>query len=299
MKNINSNQKNSEIIALRFVAPALLVTAGVILIPFLYNLIVSFSDMNLVTFYRWSMIGFTNYSDILSDTGFWYLLFKTVLWTMLNLLIIVFGGVFFAVLLNQQIPGSTFFKILFILPWAVPQYLTALVWKGIFNYDSGSVNIFLQKINLEPVLWLGSEWGSFWATLITNVWLSLPFMIVVVLAGLQTIPKNLYEAAELDGAGFWFMFRKITLPMLKPVLIPAIILSGIWTFNNLNIIWLLTDGGFPSDQSHILVSWVYKAGLSSFRIGYAAAYGIIIMIVLVFFSWLYIKKSKTLEMIFD
>ncbi|MBN8704356.1 MAG: sugar ABC transporter permease [Bacteroidetes bacterium] len=299
MKNHHPIQIKSEKVAIWFVAPALIVTSAVILIPFLYNLVISFSDMNLVTFYRWNMIGFTNYSDILFDSGFWYLLFKTVLWTGLNLFVLVSGGIFLAVLLNQKIPGSIFFKILFILPWVVPQYLTALVWKGIFNYESGSVNTFLLKLNLDPVMWLGSEWGSFWATLVTNVWLSLPFMIVVVLAGLQTIPKNLYEAAELDGAGFWFMFRRITLPLLKPVLIPAIILSGIWTFNNLNVIWLVTDGGFPSDQSHILVSWVYKAGLSSFRIGYAAAYGIIIMLVLLFFSWQYIKKSKTLETIFE
>ncbi|MCA0446780.1 MAG: sugar ABC transporter permease [Bacteroidetes bacterium] len=299
MKKLNYSPGRTENEAWRFVAPALLVTLAVILIPFLYNIIISFSDMNLSTFYRWKMLGFTNYFDIFSDSFFWYLLLKTLLWTSINLVILVTAGILLAVLLNEKLPGSAFFKILFILPWAVPQYLTALVWKGIFNYETGPVNLFLGKLGIEPVMWLGSEWGAFWATLVTNVWLGLPFFIVVVLAGLQTIPRNLYEAAELDGAGFWFLFRKVTLPLLKPVLVPAIMLSGIWTFNNLNVIWLVTDGGYPSDQTHILVSWVYKAGLSYFRIGYAAAYGIIIMLVLLFFSWQYIYKSKTLENVFE
>lgn len=292
-KNLQSGRTESE--AWKFVVPALFVTLFVILIPFLYNVIISFSDMNLGKFYRWEMIGFTNYSDILSDSLFWYLLAKTMIWTGLNLFLLITIGVLVAILLNQKLPGSAFFKILFILPWAVPQYLSALVWKGIFNYETGPVNVLLAKFGFEPVLWLGSEWGAFWATLVTNVWLSLPFIIIVVLAGLQTIPRNLYEAAELDGAGFWFLFRKVTLPLLKPVLVPALLLSGIWTFNNLNVIWLVTDAGYPSDQTHILVSWVYKAGLGYFRIGYAAAYGIIIMLVLLFFSWQYIGKSKTLE----
>jgi arabinogalactan oligomer/maltooligosaccharide transport system permease protein len=136
------------------------------------------------------------------------------------------------------------------------------------------------------------------ACLITNIWLGFPFMMIVALGGLQSIPDALYEAAEIDGASWYDKLRHITIPLLKPVMIPAITLGTIWTFNNFNVVWLVSNGGEPSDQTHILVSWVYKVGLNYFRIGYASTFSLIIFAMLLVFSWNFIKKTKATQSIY-
>jgi arabinogalactan oligomer/maltooligosaccharide transport system permease protein len=123
-------------------------------------------------------------------------------------------------------------------------------------------------------------------------------MMIIALGGLQSIPVTLYEAADIDGASRTQKFRNITLPLLKPVMIPAITLGVIWTFNNFNVIWLVSNGGEPSDKTHILVSWVYEAGLNYFRMGYAAAFSMIIFILLLLFSWRFIKLTKATESVY-
>jgi arabinogalactan oligomer/maltooligosaccharide transport system permease protein len=148
------------------------------------------------------------------------------------------------------------------------------------------------------VQWLNSEWGAFSAALITNIWLGFPFMMIVALGGLQSIPDALYEAADIDGASWYDKLVNITIPLLKPVMIPAITLGTIWTFNNFNVVWLVSNGGEPSDQTHILVSWVYKVGLNYFRIGYAAAFSLIIFAMLFAFGWNFIHKTKATQSVY-
>ncbi len=136
------------------------------------------------------------------------------------------------------------------------------------------------------------------ACILTNVWLGFPFMMVIALGGLQSIPQELYEAAEVDGASPFQRLRKITLPMLKPVMIPAITLGVIWTFNNLNVVWLVSNGGEPSDKTHILVSYVYKAAFNLYRYGYAAALSMIIFFILLLFGINFIKRTRATEGIY-
>jgi tetratricopeptide (TPR) repeat protein len=132
-----------------------------------------------------------------------------------------------------------------------------------FNYEYGSINLMLvQFLNMSPVEWLRSPTEAFIACIITNVWLGVPFMMVVALGALQSIPHELYEAADLDGASWLHKVKNITIPLIRPVMIPAITLGVVWTFNNLNIVWLVTNTGEPSDQTHILVSFVYKAAFN-------------------------------------
>jgi arabinogalactan oligomer/maltooligosaccharide transport system permease protein len=123
-------------------------------------------------------------------------------------------------------------------------------------------------------------------------------MMIIALGGLQSIPKSLYEAAEIDGASRWMQFKNITLPLLKPVMVPAITLGVIWTFNNFNVVWLVSNGGEPADTTHILVSWVYKAGFTYFRMGYAAAFSMIIFGMLLIFSWKFINRTKATENVY-
>ncbi|MDW7681421.1 MAG: sugar ABC transporter permease, partial [bacterium] len=124
------------------------------------------------------------------------------------------------------------------------------------------------------------------------------FMMIIALGGLQSIPDELYEAAEIDGASWLHKLKNITIPLLKPVMIPAITLGIIWTFNNFNIVWLVSNGGEPADTTHILVSWVYKSGFRYFRMGYAAAFSMIIFGILLIFSWNFIKRTKATEAVY-
>ncbi len=296
---MNQMEHRTNRLAYMYVAPALLIMSFVVLYPFIYNLIISFSNMNLSHFRDWKLIGLTNYINVLTgDRQFWYFLWKTILWTGINLFFHVGIGVGLAMILNKNIKGKSIFRLLLVLPWAVPQYITALTWRGMFNSEYGSVNLLLDALFGWQVPWLSTEWGAFFACVITNVWLGFPFMMIIALGGLQSIPLELYEAADIDGATWWQKFRNITVPLLKPVMVPAITLGMIWTFNNFNVVWLVSNAGEPQDMTHILVSWVYKAGFSYFRMGYAAAFSFIIFGILLFLGWNYIKRTQATESVY-
>ncbi len=265
--------------------PAFIGIFAVIIYPFFYNIAISFSNFSLRTFQDWSIIGVRNYIDALTDARIYALFGKTIIWTVVNVFFHVTIGVFLAVIINQTMPVKGFWRTLFIIPWAVPQYITALTWRGMFNQEYGPINIFLQKyLHLSPVQWLSQPFTAFAACILTNVWLGFPFMMIVALGGLQSIPHSLYEAAFLDRANAWQRFKHITLPLLMPVMVPAALLGCIWTFNNLNIVWLVSNAGEPGDQTHILVSYVYKAAFNLYRYGYAAAVSVLIFLILVLWS---------------
>jgi len=162
-----------------------------------------------------------------------------------------------------------------------------------YNYEYGAINLILtQYLNLPAVEWLRSPTEAFIAVIITNIWLGFPFMMVIALGGLQSISNEFYEAADIDGASAWQKFKNITVPLLKPVMIPAVTLGIIWTFNNINVIWLVTNGGEPADQTHILVSYVYRAAFGLYRYGYAAALSMVIFFILLIFSLTFMKRSQ-------
>lgn len=292
-QNVNHNR-----LAYLYVAPAIIIMSLVVIYPFIYNLIVSFSNMSLSHFRDWRITGIGNYLLVLSEKSFWYFLFKNILWTVINLIFHVGIGVFLALILNKDLRGKTVYRTLLILPWAVPQYITALTWRGMFNSEYGAINLLLEQVVGVQIPWLSTEWGAFSACLIANIWLGFPFMMIIALGGLQSIPDELYEAADIDGASSWLKFRNITMPLLKPVMVPAITLGVIWTFNNFNIVWLISNGGEPSDTTHILVSWVYKSAFTYFRMGYAAAFSMIIFAILFIFSWRFIKSTRVTENVY-
>ena len=292
-QNVNHNR-----LAYLYIAPAIIIMSLVVIYPFIYNLIVSFSNMSLSHFRDWRITGIGNYLLVLSEKSFWYFLFKNILWTVINLIFHVGIGVFLALILNKDLRGKTVYRTLLILPWAVPQYITALTWRGMFNSEYGAINLLLEQVVGVQIPWLSTEWGAFSACLIANIWLGFPFMMIIALGGLQSIPDELYEAADIDGASSWLKFRNITMPLLKPVMVPAITLGVIWTFNNFNIVWLISNGGEPSDTTHILVSWVYKSAFTYFRMGYAAAFSMIIFAILFIFSWRFIKSTRVTENVY-
>jgi len=279
------------------VAPAFVILFGVVIYPFFYNVIISLSNMNLRHIRDWRIIGFDQYVKVFTEPShpdFYMVFLKTVIWTGVNLLFHVVIGVALALVLNQkEIRGKAVFRAILVLPWAVPQLIVALTWRGMFNYEYGAINLMLtQWFGLPGVEWLRRPLEAFLAVILTNVWLGFPFMMVIALGALQSIPHELYEAADIDGASWFHKLKNITIPLIRPVMVPAMTLGTIWTFNNLNIVWLVSNAGEPSDQTHLLVSFVYKAAFNFYRYGYGAALSMVIFFILLAFSLTFMRKTK-------
>jgi arabinogalactan oligomer/maltooligosaccharide transport system permease protein len=272
----------------------------VVFYPFIYNVIISMSNMNLRHIKDWEIVGLRQYVKVFTEPtqpDFYMVFVKTIIWTVVNVTFHVVLGVFLALLVNQKdVKLKPIWRTLLILPWAIPQYIVALTWRGMFNYEYGSINLIITKyLYLPAVEWLKSPTEAFIACILTNIWLGFPFMMVIALGALQSIPHELYEAADIDGASWWHKLLRITLPLIRPVMIPAITLGTVWTFNNLNIVWLVSNAGEPSDQTHILVSFVYKAAFNLYRYGYAAALSMVIFALLLAFSLFFMRKTKATQ----
>jgi arabinogalactan oligomer / maltooligosaccharide transport system permease protein len=288
--------------AYAYTAPAMIGMIVLVFFPFLYGITLSFTGSSLYNSDKpitQTWVGVRNYLEILGDfriikhtpggivpnyANFYYTFFFTVIWTVSNVAIGVTVGLLLALILNSKgLALRPIYRVLLIFPWAMPNYITALIWKGMFHQQFGVINQVIQLFGGNPVSWFEKPFTSFVTALATNGWLSFPFMMVVSLGALQSIPADLYEAARVDGAKRWQQFRFITLPSLKPALIPAIILSVVWTFNMFNIIYLVT-GGQPAGSTEILITQAYKIAFEQYRYGYAAAYSTVIFAILLIYG---------------
>jgi arabinogalactan oligomer/maltooligosaccharide transport system permease protein len=251
---------------------------------------------------EYSFVGLANFTDILTSRGyriseplsFYFTLAVTLGWTFVNVALHVSIGLFLAILLkNPLLKLKAFYRVVLIIPWAVPNYITALMWKGMFHRQFGAMNALLKMFGIEPISWFTHFSTSFAANVITNTWLGFPFMMVVSLGALQSIPDDLYEAAEVDGASKWVQFKRITVPLLRPALLPAVILGSVWSFNMFNIIYLVS-GGEPGGATDILVSEAFRwAFQRNEQYGFAAAYSVLIFVVL--FGWSQVTKRLSAE----
>ncbi|GGO89585.1 ABC transporter permease [Nocardioides phosphati] len=245
---------------------------------------------------RWHWVGLHNYTDLLTgERGhFWLLLENTIVWTLACVLLHYLIGLGLAVLLNRNFRGRSLYRVLLIVPWAVPAFVSAFAWKFLFNPKFGLINSVLVHLGLDPVEWFNHRWTAMFAAVVTNVWLGVPFMMVAILGGLQSIPAELYEAAEMDGTSPWQRFRHVTVPGLRPVSSTVILLGTIWTFNMFPIIYFVT-GGQPAGETEILVTGSYRAAFEGLRnYSLAATYGVVILALLVVYAAAYrrVLKSK-------
>ena len=234
-------------------------------------------------------VGLDNYVDILTGAqgSFWLQFTNTVVWTLACVVFHYGLGMGLAVMLNRRFRGRTFYRIALILPWAVPSFVAAFSWRFIFDERFGVVNAVLRAVGLEPVAWFEQRWTSLFTAIVANIWLGVPFMMVAILGGLQSINADLYEAAEIDGASPWQRFVNITLPGLRPVSSTVILLGTIWTFNMFPIIYFVTRGE-PAGQTEILVTGAYRAAFQGIRdYSLAATYGVLILSILVVYAGVY------------
>ncbi len=303
-------------VAYSYVLPAMFGMILLVFFPFVYGIILSFTDQTIYNSNAplteiW--VGFKNYVSILTDfkvartaadgalvfnyQNFYWTLWVTIAWTVTNVTYGVVVGLVLALILNTKgLALKPAYRVLLILPWAMPNYITALIWQGMFHQQFGVVNQVVQVFGMEPVSWFQTPATSFFTAWATNGWLSFPFMMVISLGALQSIPSDLYEAARVDGATRWQQFRSITLPSLKPALVPAVILSVVWTFNMFNIIFLVTAGQ-PAGSTEILVTQSYKFAFEKYQYGYAAAYSTVIFGILLIYGVFQNRMTRGTEAI--
>ncbi|HCW03242.1 MAG TPA: sugar ABC transporter permease [Clostridium sp.] len=278
-----------------FLLPTFLVMTLVVAYPLIFEFVLSFKRVVLQNLrsWDWPNVGFDNYKRIFREPIFYKVLGNTVLWTVINVSCHVFFGMGLALLLNRKLPFKALIRLILILPWAMPEYIVALTWKGLFNEEFGTINVVLKTLFGSDAMipWLSDPKYVFIASIITNVWLGIPFIMMVCLGGLQSIDKEYYEAAEVDGASNWQKLKNITLPLLKPVMTPAIILGTVWTFNKVNIIYIMA-GNNVSDDAHILVTYAMKKAFNNYNYSYSAAFAVIIFLILALFSSTFIKAQK-------
>ena len=288
------------------IAPAFVGLIGLIIYPLLWELNVSFTNMSLRNLRDPGFLGLTqdmflgvdNYvrvftAPVLQQATFFQVLWQTVLWTVLNVTFHVLGGLGLALLLHRQMRGKGIYRALIVLPWATPQIVALAVWRTELHSEFGMVNQLLANIGIDGPGWLIDPFWNFFAMVMVNVWLGIPFMMVILLGGLQSIPSDLYEAAEIDGASSRQSFRHITLPLLAPVLTPAIILGVVWTFNNFNVPFVINQNEL--ETSDTLVTGLFRAAFQYNRYGFAGAYAFVIFAILLLFVIFYVRRSGALK----
>lgn len=285
-------------------APAFVSVAALIIFPFIFQLRLAFANLNMYTVDGWlngsglEWVGMRNFVNVftkspLQTASFFKLFVRTILWTLINIIFHVGFGLGLAMLLNR-IHGkmAAVYRTILIIPWAMPQVVAVLAWRGEFHPQFGVVNHLLTTFGFEAINWWSDPIPIFVSCCIVNIWLGIPFMMIVFLGGLQSIPKSYYEAAAMDGASAWKQFKEITLPLLQPVVVPSVTLGTIWTFNNINVIYLMTgqDGG--NEYADILVSALYKSAFTYSRFSFSAAFAVVIFAILLLMTLGWIKLSS-------
>ncbi len=277
-KKISRAKQKSMLTPYGFVSPASLTILILVVYPILYGIYISFFDTNLVN--KWKFVGLRYYLQALTDASFLHSLEKTMIFTVAVVAGHFVLGFIFASVLNMNIRFRTIFRGILILPWLFPDVVIAYLFKWILNTQGGSVNELLLHIGLisEPVGWLSTSATAFPCVILVSIWKGYPLVMVQILAGIQTISTDMYEAAEIDGANMWQRFRYITLPALKPILTTILILDTVWVFKQFTMIWLMTSGG-PGSTTMVSAIEIYKNAFSYFKYGLASAQSVYILVI--------------------
>ncbi|MFD3873551.1 carbohydrate ABC transporter permease [Streptomyces sp. NPDC058623] len=285
------------------IAPVVLVLGVIIGWPLVRGIYLSLTDANERNVARtigvrhieatYEFVGLDNYVAVLGDPVFLQRLVWTVVWTVACVSITFALGLGLANMLNRQFRGRAAYRMALILPWAVPGFVSVFAWRFLFNRDNGILNKVLDGGGIAAIPWLDDPTWAKFSVIAVNVWLGVPFMMVALLGGLQSIPGELYEAAEMDGASAWQRFRHITLPGLRAVSMTVILLSTIWTFNMFPVIFLLTRGG-PGDSTEILVTQAFREAFVASPRDFAgsATWGVLILALLMIFALVYRRSLR-------
>jgi multiple sugar transport system permease protein len=288
---------NDNWLGVVLILPAALLMGAVILYPLLLNLIMSFQKILMMRPYLGTpFVGFENYRNIFKDTTFWRSTLNSFRWTFSTVALQALLGLVTAALLNQPIKRRGIFRGIMLIPWITPGVVAALTWRWMYDGQFGIINHILVSLSIleKPVVWLGNFKTAMPAIIAEHAWKNFPFVAVMLLASMQTISEDLYEAAEIDGANAWQKFIHITMAEIRPTFTLTILLSTIWAFNSFDTIWILTEGG-PSGATDTLTTYVYKATFQAFNLGKAASIAVFMFMTLFLFVVLYARVNQGAE----
>ncbi|MDN0196754.1 sugar ABC transporter permease [Streptomyces sp. S.PNR 29] len=278
-----------------FLTPVTLYLALFYAYPLYRNLDLSLRNYTVRSFVQGNapFTGLKNYETVFQDPTFGPALTHTVVFTAVCLFFQYVIGLALAVFFNQHFRLSATLRALFLVPWLLPLIVSASTWSWMLNSDSGVVNAALHAVGIGPVNWLTSPSWSLTSVIIANIWIGVPFNLVVLYSGLQSIPSTLYEAAALDGANTWQRFTRITFPLLRPVSAITLLLGLVYTLKVFDIIWIMTKGG-PADSSTTFATWSYRLGFGNLlpAFGPGAAVGNLLVVAALVFGLVYLRVQR-------
>ena len=278
--------------------PALILIAVVVVFPIGYTGYISLTNMNLYHWNDYKVIGLDNYVRALlkADSGFFQALIITVIWTVLNMVIQVVLAYFIALGLNTEgLKGKRIYKTLLMFPWAMPAYVSILLWRvGIYNTEFGLLNKVRVFFGLTKENFLSTNTSAFISCMVLNLWLALPFMIMMIDGALQSVDKSYYESAELDGAGFWTKNIHITIPAIKGIIAPSVVMTTFTTFKQFDIVYLLSmqKGSYSGSTLQTVITYAHQNAFVSNNYGLSSAVSIIIFFLIMIFSVATNKQLK-------
>lgn len=296
-----SKKEKNTLMAYAWSWPSLVLILLIVVFPILYTGYISLTNMNVYHWTNYEFIGLDNYKEALFvlDNGFIKAFLVTIVWTVVNMVLQLVIAFVLASLLNiRRLKLRNVYKTLLIFPWAMPGYVSILLWKtGMFNSQFGLLNQWLANMGKEPVRWLNSDGMAFACCTVVNLWLALPFMITIIDGALQSIDKSFYESARLDGATWWERTVYITVPMIRSIIAPSVVITIFTTFKQFDVIYLLTQqvGSKTGADIHTIMTYAYEKAFITNNYGYSSAISIIIFVILIIFSVITNIKPKNEE----
>ncbi len=270
-------------------APTLVIILCVAIYP-IVNVVWLSLHRKMLIFNISEFVGLGNYAHLLGDARFWNSLFNTFYFTVVSVSLELVFGLLIALAIHRAFPGRGMIRAVVLIPWIIPTVVSAKMWQWIYNPDFGIMNFLLRECGLisENVNWLGNKYLAIHAVILTDVWKTTPFMALLLLAGLQVIPEDLYRAAMVDGASAWRRFWHITLPLLRPAILIALLFRTLDAFRVFDTVYVLTGGG-PGNTTETLSVYAYKLMFQTLQFGYGSTVSVVTFLCVMSISVLYIK----------
>jgi multiple sugar transport system permease protein len=281
-----------SVIGYVFLVPSFVFLIAILAYPLALGIRMAFYDKSLI-YPISNFIGFGNFEELFTDPTFWMAFGNTVKWTAAITVVSILLGLVLALILNQSFVGRGVVRAIWLLPWAIPTIVASLCWKWMYDPTIGVLNYLFLKFGIieKPLLYITSRSTAMASVVVVAAWKSYPFTMLALLAGLQSIPQELHEAGQVDGASALQRFRYITLPLLMPVIGILTILQFIWNFNHFDIVYQLTQGG-PGDATMLLSTYVYMVAFGATRLGYGSAIAVVMLVMLMLFTAIYLRLYK-------
>ena len=276
-----------------YVMPVLILLLIMYGYPLIKSIIMSLQDYKLTSSGSAPFNDFANFKKMFSDTDFLLLLKNSLIYVIISVVAQFVLGLILALCLKTKFRGRGIYQSIVFLPWAFSSFVVGLMFRWSFNGEYGVVNDILMKMGIikENVAWLGTPGLSLAVVIIAMIWMGIPFFGIMILAALQSVPDDIYEAADIDGCGMFRKFFSLTLPYIKPTIIMTVLLRTIWIFNSFDLIVIITGGG-PVNYSQTLPSYMYSKAFASYDFGLVSAFGVLLIVILGIYAVLFLKLSN-------